>query len=431
MLSHSIFLQAIPAYGRLLALLLCLCLVVPSYAQKGKSKEQLEREKKENLRKIKETAKILEQTKAQKEASVGQLNAIQEKISVQKEVISNISKELSYLESDVQETESIVQAMQDDLQDLKDEYAAMIYAASKTSSQANKLMFLFAAESFNQFMRRLHYLRQYSEARKMQVEQIQKVQEALNAQLADLTNKKIQKKNLLSTQLVENRNLLNLKKEQNQMVSQLSQKEQKLQRDLKEKQNAVKKLETLIADIVREEIRKAQLAARREAEKRAAAGKPAEAPKKGSPSIALTPEAKMISSNFAGNKSRLIWPVERGFISQRFGTHAHPVLKGVVIENLGVDIQTNSNEPVRAVFDGTVATIAYIQGMGNVVMVQHGEYFSVYGNMKTTTVKTGQKVKAKDTLGTVSTDTDNTSVLKFFIWKGNTKLNPEQWLYNK
>ena len=123
--------------------------------------------------------------------------------------------------------------------------------------------------------------------------------------------------------------------------------------------------------------------------------------------------------------------VSKGFISQRFGKHAHPVLKNVVVENLGVDIQTNTSEPVRAVFDGTVATKAFIQGMGNVVMVQHGEYFTVYGNLKSTSVNTGQKVKAKDTLGTVGTDADNVSVLKFFIWKGNTKLDPEAWLYRK
>ncbi|RYG72386.1 hypothetical protein EON80_04180 [bacterium] len=132
-------------------------------------------------------------------------------------------------------------------------------------------MFLFASESFNQFTRRLHYLRQYSEARKQQVEQIQKVQEALNSQLFDLTDKRNQKKKLLNTQLVENRNLLNLKSEQDQVVTKLSQREQELQRDLREKQNAVRKLENLISDIVREEVRKAANAARKEAAKNEAA----------------------------------------------------------------------------------------------------------------------------------------------------------------
>ncbi|GAB3822703.1 hypothetical protein GCM10028895_27780 [Pontibacter rugosus] len=151
-------------------------------AQKTKSKAQLEKEKKENLTRIKEANRILQQTKKQKEASIGQLNAIQEKITVQKGVISNISKEINYIESDVKETEGIVGALQNDLNKLKAEYATMVYAAAKTANSYNKLMFLFAADNFNQFVMRLRYLQQYSEARKKQVEQISKVQAVLSGQ---------------------------------------------------------------------------------------------------------------------------------------------------------------------------------------------------------------------------------------------------------
>lgn len=172
------------ALYRLAFFLLLLSLPLASMAQKTKSKAQLEKEKKENLTRIKEANRILQQTKQQKQASIGQLNAIKEKITVQKGVVQNISREITFIESDVKETEGIVGALQHDLEQLKAEYAHMVYAASKTANSYNKLMFLFASDSFNQFVMRLRYLQQYSEARKKQVEQINKVQLVLNGQVA-------------------------------------------------------------------------------------------------------------------------------------------------------------------------------------------------------------------------------------------------------
>ena len=250
------------ALYKLILLLLIVTTPFAADAQKQKSKAQLEREKKENLTRIKEASRILKQTKAQKQASIGQLNAIKEKITVQKGVISNISREINYIESDVQETEGIVGALQADLEKLKAEYADMIYAASKSSSNYNKLMFLFASESFNQLVMRMRYLNQYSEARQKQVEQINKVQAVLTGQLTILEQKKREKKNLLTIQLTETKNLQNLKSQQDSVISRLSKQEQNLQREVAQRQQAVKKLDNLIADIVREEIARAARAAR-------------------------------------------------------------------------------------------------------------------------------------------------------------------------
>ncbi|WP_266203110.1 murein hydrolase activator EnvC family protein [Pontibacter kalidii] len=406
------------ALYRLAFFFFLLSLPLVTVAQNAKSKAQLEKEKKENLTRIKEANRILQQTAKQKQASIGQLNAIKEKITVQQGVIANISREINLLESDVKETEGIVGALQNDLQKLKEEYATMVYAASKTANSYNKLMFLFAADSFNQFVMRLRYLQQYSEARKKQVELISKVQAALNGQLAVLESKREQKQSLLSKQLAENKNLQSLQQQQNTMISRLSQQESNLKKEVAERQQAVKKLDNLIADIVREEIARAARAAR-------AAGKETS----GSPNkVTLTPEAALISSSFAGNKGRLAWPVERGFISQKFGRHNHPVLKGVVVENRGVDIQTAQGSAARAVFEGKVLTVASVPGMNNIVMVQHGEYFTVYAKLKTVTVKPGQDVKLKDTIGTVYTDSDGTTELQFQVWKNSSNMNPESWI---
>jgi septal ring factor EnvC (AmiA/AmiB activator) len=401
--------------------LILLLLPLASYAQKQKSKAQLEKEKKENLNRIKEANRILQQTKVQKEASIGQLNAIQEKIAVQKGVINNISREIRLINTGVKETEGIVGELQADLESLKAEYATMVYAASKSANSYNKLMFVFAADSFNQLVRRLRYLQQYSEARKKQVEQINKVQAALTGQLRVLESQRNEKKSLLDKQIVENRNLLTLKSQQDNIIQKLSKQEDSLKKEVAQRQQAVKKLDNLIADIVREEMARAARAAREEG--RATSGS--------ANKITLTPEAALISSSFAGNKGRLAWPVERGFISQKFGRHNHPVLKGVVVENRGIDIQTSQGEPARAIFEGKVLTVASVPGMNNIVMVQHGEYFAVYAKLRTVNVTEGQTVKPKDVIGTVYTDANGTTELQFQIWKNNSNLNPESWIKAK
>ncbi|GHA73864.1 murein hydrolase activator EnvC family protein [Pontibacter akesuensis] len=401
--------------------LLLLCLPLATQAQKTKSKAQLEKEKKENLNRIKEANRILQQTKKKKEVSIGELNAIQEKIAVQKGVISNISREINYIDSDVRETEGLVGSLQNDLDKLKAEYATMVYAAAKSANSYNKLMFLFAADSFNQFVMRLRYLQQYSEARKKQVEQISKVQAVLSGQIAILESKRKQKESLLNKQVAESKNLHSLKSQQAEVISSLSKQESNLKQEVASRQQAVKKLDNLIADIVREEIARAARAARE-------AGK---ATSGSSNKVTLTPEMALTSSSFAGNKGRLAWPVERGFISQKFGRHNHPVLKGVVVENRGVDIQTAQDVPARAIFEGKVLTVASVPGMNNIVMIQHGEYFTVYAKLKTVNVKPGQTVKIKDTIGTVYTDSDGTTELQFQIWKNSSNMNPEEWISRK
>ena len=402
--------------------LLCfLFLPLDTMAQQSKSKAQLEKEKKENLNRIKQANQILKQTKKEKEASIGQLNAIKEKIDIQKGVINNISREITYIESDVKETEGIVQALENDLKKLKAEYATMVYAASKTANSYNKLMFLFASESFNQLVMRLRYLQQYSEARQKQVEQINKVQAALTGQLNILESKRRQKQGLLGKQLAESQNLQTLKVQQDSVINRLSKQESELKQEVAQRQQAVRKLDKLIADIVREEIARAARAARE-------AGK---ASSGSSSKMTLTPEAALISSSFAGNRGRLAWPVERGFISQKFGRHNHPVLKGVVVENRGVDIQTSQGATARAIFEGKVLTVASVPGMNNIVMIQHGEYFTVYAKLRSVNVSVGQDVSMKDVIGTVYTDSDGTTELQFQIWKNSDNMNPESWLIRK
>ena len=431
--------------------------------QRAKSKEQLERERQANLARIQEAGKVLTQTTQKKEATLGQLNVIKEKLTVKQGQIQHISTQLQGIETNVHQTARQVLTTQQQLANLKVEYAQLMYAASKTSSGFNQLMFLFAAESFNQFVLRLRYVRQYTEERQKQAQRIMGAQQQLSHQLDGLTQQRQRQKSLLTTQLVENRNLLGLKNEQDEVVQQLSQQEQGLRAELTQRQRAVAQLDELIAQRVREEIARAARAARlaaaaeRRRAARATAGRgrtrggraeqasadddasanpESDAPEETSADrrasrVALTPQTALLSSSFAGNKGRLPWPVARGFVSQHFGRHAHPVLKHVVVENRGVDIQTATNEPVRSVFAGRVLTVAQVPGMNTIVMIQHGEYFTVYARLRSVSVHEGQQVGARETIGSAATDADGTALVQFQVWRNSANLNPEGWLGHK
>ena len=461
---------------RLLLLLGLLAVAGPVAAQRkqtggpAKSKAQLERERRRNLRQIQETSRVLSQTTQKKQATLGELNVIKEKLTVKKTVIRDISTQLQGLETGVRQTVRQVQQTQQTLAELRAEYARLLYGASKTANGFNRLMFLFAAESFNEFALRLRYVRQYTEQRQAQARRIVGTQRQLNQQLTGLTRQQRRKQSLLGSQLAENKNLLSLKSQQDEMVQQLGQREQDLQQQLEERRQAGRRLDNLIALRVREEIARAARAARLAARRReqaalaarrarsssAPAGRPAARPAAAEAAAAaeaganpeadrpetaaeaaadrrasrvvLTPETSLLSSSFAGNRGRLPWPVERGFVSQRFGRHPHPVLRNVVVDNRGVDIQTGAGQAVRACFSGTVLTVASIAGMNNIVMIQHGDYFTVYAKLRSVRVREGQRVSAREPIGTVATNGDGAAEVQFQVWHNSSNLNPQSWL---
>lgn len=409
---HLMYLQSMNESKKVL-LFFCfffLIALVPAVAQK--SKAQLEKEKKENLQKISDAERILSQTASEKKTSLGQLAAINQQVAASEALIKSYNSEVVLLDKEMSELNTLIVALESDLENLKKEYAAMVYAASKARAGNTQLTFLFSAKTFNQFLRRYQYMKQYGKARKNQVEQIEKVTAALIEQKSSIEAKRIEKSILLNQQVKQSQNLLALKTRQDNVLKSLTQRETELKKELASRKEAVGRLDKLIADLVKKEI---------------------EASSKGASKskISLTPEAALLSSSFEGNKSRLLWPVTSGFISSKFGTHPHPVLKGIMIDNQGIDIQTNQNETVRAVFDGLVKTVAMVPGMNNVVIVQHGDYFTLYARLKKVQVRPGQKVAVKEVIGEVYTDKDGIAELQFQIWKNNTKLDPETWLYTK
>jgi len=297
------------------------------FAQK-KTKAQLQREKQQNIEKIKEVENILSETAAKKSNSLGELTALNQRIHEQEKLITSIESEIAFLSTEIGENNDIIDALATDLAKLKKEYASMLFAAQKANNSTTRLTFLFSAESFDQFVMRMRYMQQYSETRKLQGEQIVKVQEELSGQVRAIESKRTEKSNLLNEELAENNNLADLRKKQSTLVKTLEKEEKNLKRDLDNTRKALVVLDKKINEIIKEEMeREAALAA-----------------------AATSKKTVELSASFEENKNKLPWPVATGFISQKFGRQNHPVLKNIVLQNDGVNIQTKENEKVRCVF---------------------------------------------------------------------------------
>ncbi len=388
--------------------------------QAQKSKKQLEKEKKENLKKLQQANEILKEVSQEKKASISQLQVLKQKSRLKEQNISSIQTELGMLQSDIHHLENEQQTLANTLLRIKKEYAAMVYAASK-ASVTNQLIFLFAAETFNQFLMRLQYLRFYSEARRTQALQIQTMSLEMGRKQEELTGVKQGKEVLLTTEKQEKQQLESLKESQKQVVSDLSKREKELRQKIEKHKAAVRRLDEIISRMVKAEIRRSR--------KLAGPAKPEKEEAATEQQMVLTPEGKLISQSFSGNKARLSWPVENGFISSGFGRHEHPVLKKVYVDNLGIDISTRAGEKVRSVFEGTVGLVGEVPGMeGKIVMIRHGEYFTVYSGLRNVRISAGDKVKNKQVIGEVEKDDEEGAVLQFQIWKNSKKLNPQQWL---
>lgn len=379
-----------------------------------KSKAQLQREKQQNLAKIKETEKILAETGAEKKNTLGELAALNQRISQQESLIKSIKNEISFLDYDISENNQIIQSLEKDVEKLKAEYAAMLFSAQKASGKIDKLTFLFSASSFDQLMMRLKYMEQYGKARQSQAEAIGKVQQILREQVNITEQKRNEQNTLLADEVKENTELTNLKNKQRQVVKSLEKQEKQLRKDLEATKKAIAELDDLIAKIIKEELERAA----REARERDG--------KKGKE---ISDASIALSNSFEENKSKFPWPVS-GFVSQKFGRQKHPVLKGIEIQNDGVNIQTKQGEEVRSIFNGEVSRVAFTPGMGNTIIIKHGDYFTVYTGLKDIAVKQGQQVSTNQELGKVLSNGEGISELRFQIRKNFDALNPQEWLRN-
>ena len=403
----------------LLLTLLCLLMINTevSYAQKQQSRKQLENKKKELQKEIEYTNQLLDETKKTKRSSLNQLVTLNKKIGAREELIKTINYEILILNQQINKNNTRIKSLQNEHSKLKEEYSKMIYYAYKNQNAYSRLMFIFSSSDFEQAYMRLKYLQQYSEYRHKQATIIVKTKDELDAQTQILETKKAEKRTLLNSEQTEKEKLFTEKKEKEQVVTQLQSKESDLKKKLQQKKKDAKKLENAILKVIQMELEKIQ-------RKAAEDNKPK--PQK----LVLTPEAIELSNSFANNKNKLPWPVEKGFISEHFGIHPHPIIPNVEVNNNGVDITTGNGSLARAVFDGEVKAIVTMPGSGRFILIRHGEYLTIYSNLNEVYVKVGDNVKTKQKIASIMTsENDANTVLHFELWKGQTKQNPESWLY--
>ncbi|MBL0340284.1 MAG: peptidoglycan DD-metalloendopeptidase family protein [Bacteroidetes bacterium] len=387
-----------------------------SFAQ---SKKELEKKKQQLQREIDETNKQLQATSKSKKLTSVQVNALKKKIRLRQELVNTIDGELNALSNQIETTSGEITNLEHKMNQLKSEYANMILFAQRNQGSYQRMMFVFASDNFNQAYKRLKYLQQYSEDRKRQAILIDSTQNQLASKKRVLEVQKVEKTSLRNTEVKQKQNLEIDKKQQDQVLAKLQDNEKQLKKQLEEKQRAKRKLDKAIDAMIRKEIENAK-------KKATASGKKNVT---NSNVFSLTPEAQKLSSNFAGNKGKLPWPVEKGRITSSFGEHPHPELKGIVVKNNGVDIQSSPNSQARSVFDGEVTGVISIPGANSAVIVRHGEYLSVYSNLEDVFVKKGDKVTTRQKIGKAYTDSDaGISELHLEIWKGTSKLDPSGWL---
>jgi septal ring factor EnvC (AmiA/AmiB activator) len=331
-----------------------------------------------------------------------------------------------------------------------------------------------------EFVRRFDYLRHYSANRKKQADLIYKTRQDLMTQEQKVVFKKQEEEKVLVEKEGEKKKLEVLKTKEDKVVTVLTQQEKKLKTELERKKLAVRKLDNLIAGIVRREIQKSiererklrlarqvkkvevakpklpevkkgetttKITAEKQPDKKAAekeekkievaetkkekvnpAPAPAEEKKLESNTYYMNADEAKLASSFAALRGRMPFPVPSGFISDHFGVHKHPTLKGVMINNNGIDIQTSPGAPVHSVYEGVVQSVVNIPGINNVVAIQHGEYFTVYSKLANVSVSVGTRVKTGQRIGSVASDEDGTAEINFQVWKNTVRQNPESWI---
>jgi septal ring factor EnvC (AmiA/AmiB activator) len=414
--------------------LLLLAFVSPTFAQKtkGKTKKQLQSEINSLKKEISTANQLLKKTKKDKEMTLNEVNLLDKKIKQREKLITSYNEQIAVLDEEIKSGQSNIKSLNSDLSKLQKEYAKMIVFANKNRSHYDRLGFIFASKDFNQAFRRLRYIREFSEARKAKMNQIAAIERQISSEVEAHQQARMQQDSLLKDEKSQQNALQKEKKELNGQVAKLKKKEGSIQQDIKNKQQQAKKLQKAIDDIIAEEIRKANAEAERkrkeEAKKNASKGTTTTtAPKE--KGMALTPAEKTLSTNFVNNKGKLPWPVERGVISSSYGKHTSVVSDKVTVTNNGIDIATTEGAQARAVFDGEVTSVTKLMGSNTVVIIRHGEYFTVYSNLENVTVKRGDKVKTKQNLGTVHTNkTENKTELHFELLKEQSRQNPANWL---
>ena len=398
----------------LIGILALLLLAAPVPAQKKKtnkttssqsqSVKSLKSQREKTLKELEETKKMIQQTNSNEKATVNKLNLLNKDIQTRKRLIHDLNYEIQGLDQEMTRLSMKRDSLQADLEALKESYAELVRQSHYTIADESPLLYILSAEDIQQMLRRVRYMQEFQQFRKEQVARIENTQAEIDLENQMLSENKSNKEEAVRTHKVQQDNLSRDEKKQKAMLEQLKKKKSTLLAQQKKQQKKADDLNRKIEELIAKEMSKSE-------------GK------------TLTKEQTLIAGGFEKNKGRLPMPVEKGFISGHFGVQAHPTLEKVTVNNKGVYIQKSAGTQARAVYEGEVPSCFVMSGT-TAVIIQHGNYRTVYSGLASVSVKKGDKVKAKQAIGTIYSDPedDNATTLFFQIWLNKNILNPEQWL---
>lgn len=401
--------------GYLISILLITLFCSGSLYSQTSEQKALEEKRAKLQNEIKEINRLLFAEKKEKGSVLDQMDAVNNKINVSQQLIRVTNQQSNLLNRQINTNIRSISKLREDLKTLKEEYANMIQKSYQNKSKQSRLMFLMSSDDFFQAFKRFQYMKQYTEYRKEQGEQILSKTDELAQLNIGLTDQRKQKESLIAENKKVKGELFNEMQGQKELLRSIRSNESKYAKAINKKKREARKLDEQIEKLIRNAI--------------AASNK-----KSGNTSskntFALTPEATIVANNFIANKGKLIWPVEKGIKSKGFGVYRDAVYPGIKHQNNGVIIATDKGTKARAVFEGEVIAILSVPGGNKGVQIKHGNFISTYYNLSTLYVKKGDKVKVKDELGEINTNRSNgRTQLKFYLYKNTTKLNPEEWIY--
>ena len=417
---------------RILSLLLVL-MTSFLWSQPTSQQEKLEQRKAQILREIQEKQNQLESVQSKEKTVVKALKIQTEKIQLKQKLINTTEKQTKLLNNDMYINQININRLKKELVTLKEDYAEMILKSYKSRSEQSRAMFLLSSQNFLQAYKRAQYMKQYASYRKTQGEEIQVKSNELENFNQKIGVQKTQKQKLIEENEKERLTLEKEKLVQQELAQSIKKDKKQIVAEIKKKQQETRNIDNQIQKLL-----KAAIAA---ANKKTATAVAKANPKtvtaaetkatETSTKIILTSEGQLIANNFRANKGKLPWPVEKGFVSLGYGDQPHPIYKTLIVHNSCVEITTDQGASARAVFGGEVISVMVLSPVNKAVMIQHGDYFTVYQNLSSVSVSKGDKVSIKQNIGRIRTNGDSgKTVLKFTISQNTTYNNPTTWLFN-
>ena len=341
------------------------------------------------------------------------LTLVRRKINAREQLIATYDKQLKELNDSLYLCQKELGRLQARHDTLSLYYSRLVRGAYKNRDTRLWYMYILSSDSMGQAFNRFNYFRNLSTQMSAEALKLREASAQLEAQKQRLNKLKAQVNETRKKVVSERSQLQSEEGDASRMVSQLKKDRRTYEKQLKEKNRQKEELNRKIAELIRQQTRK-----------QGGAGKKTGG---GSSKTTSTAVDTKLSNEFAANKGRLPWPVE-GTIMERFGKHSHPVYKNVQLpQNNGVTLVVKHGAQAKAVFNGTVSQIVVLPGYNQCVLVNHGEYFTLYSKLKSVSVKAGQKISIGQVVGTVDT-IGGEDLFHFELWKGSTPQNPESWL---